>query len=192
MLLCRYLAGMMLALVYRWFLMPDSLGHLLYTSQTARTAISNSQNSEEHISGKCLRSQISGLITISSSPNGLHLTLSRSVQKLSSARFRRGRRGGRACLLLPTFCRGAERKEKKKSSTRLIESIPWTGLDWTGRIPYLSTSVLNCSSSDGGICTHYRGGGGPAIANHKSSIGVYEVKNGTLIMLPVSRISSVS
>lgn len=171
--------------------MPDSLvGHLLYTSQTARTAISNSQNSEEHISGKCLRSQISGLITISSSPNGLHLlvTLSRSVQKLSSARFRRG---GRACLLLPTFCRGAERKEKK-SSTRLIESIPWTGLDWTGRIPYLSTSVLNCSSSDGGICTHYRGGGGPAIANHKSSIGVYEVKNGTLIMLPVSRISSVS
>lgn len=137
MLLCRYLAGMMLALVYRWFLMPDSLGHLLYTSQTARTAISNSQNSEEHISGKCLRSQISGLITISSSPNGLHLTLSRSVQKLSSARFCRGRRGGRACLLLPTFCRGAERKEKIVDEAHRIDSVDWTGLDWTGRIPYL-------------------------------------------------------
>lgn len=122
MLLCRYLAGMMLALVYRWLLMPDSLGHLLYTSQTARTAISNSQNSEEHISGKCLRSQICGLITISSSPNGLHLTLSRSVQKLSSARFRRGRRGGRA-------------KEKIVDEAHRIDSVDWTGLDWTDTLP---------------------------------------------------------
>lgn len=135
MLLCRYLAGMMLALVYRWFLMPDSLGHLLYTSQTARTASSNSQNSEEHISGKCLRSQICGLITISSSPNGLHLSLSRSVQKLSSARFRRGRRGGRACLLLPTFCRGAERREKIVDEAHRIDSVDWTGLDWTDTLP---------------------------------------------------------
>lgn len=68
--------------------------------------------------------------------------------------------------LVTNFLPWRREKRKKKSSTRLIESIPWTGLDWTGRIPYLSTSVLNCSSSDGGICTHYRGGGGPAIANH--------------------------
>lgn len=83
MLLCRYLAGIMLALVYRWFLMPDSLGHLLFSKTT---------------------------------------TLSTTVQKLSSARFRRG---GRACLLLPTFCRGAERKEKKiVDEAHRIDSLP--------------------------------------------------------------------
>lgn len=137
MLLCRYLAGMMLALVDRWFLMPDSLGHLLYTSQTARTAISNSQNSEEHISGKCLRSQICGLITISSSPNGLHLTLSRSVQKLSSARFRRGRRGGRACLSGCYQLSAVAPREKKKivDEAHRIDSVDWTGLDWTDTLP---------------------------------------------------------